>query len=229
MRKLLILACCIITLIDIFLIFIWVPTEINQGAVQRILYLHVPLAWVSMLSIIIIAITSVIYLITHKEIWDHISVTCAEVGIVSATGMLISGIVWAKPVWGVWWTGEAKLTTALILFFIYCAYLMFRNYFPAGPLRERSAAVIAIIGAIDTPFIYYAAQIWEQNHPRIVIGPLATQESNLGGNLGLTLLFSMFTLMFIFFTIAFLQIRYKLLESKFHTLQKHLTGIRNGN
>ena len=219
MRKLLILTSALLTFINIYLIFQWVPTEINQGAIQRILYLHVPLAWVSMLAIIIIAITSIIYLITKNIIWDHISVSLAEVGIVSAIGMLLSGIIWAKPVWGVWWTGEAKLTTALILFFIYCAYLMFRNYFPPGPLRERSAAVIAIIGAIDTPFIYYAAQIWEQNHPTIVIGPLATQESNLGGDLALTLLFSVLTITLIFFLVVFQQTRFKILEFKFNQIK----------
>jgi heme exporter protein C len=219
MRKFLILISALLTFINIYLIFQWVPTEINQGAVQRILYLHVPLAWVSMLAIIIIAITSIIYLITKNIIWDHISVSLAEVGIVSAIGMLLSGIIWAKPVWGVWWTGEAKLTTALILFFIYCAYLMFRNYFPSGPLRERSAAVIAIIGAIDTPFIYYAAQIWEQNHPTIVIGPLATQESNLGGDLAITLFFSVLTTTLIFFIVVFQQIQYKILEFKFNQIK----------
>lgn len=219
MRKLLILISALLTFINIYLIFQWVPTEINQGAIQRILYLHVPLAWVSMLAIIIIAITSIIYLITKNIIWDHISVSLAEVGIVSAIGMLLSGIIWAKPVWGVWWTGEAKLTTALILFFIYCAYLMFRNYFPPGPLRERSAAVIAIIGAIDTPFIYYAAQIWEQNHPTIVIGPLATQESNLGGDLALTLLFSVLTISLVFFLVVFQQTRFKILEFKFNQIK----------
>jgi heme exporter protein C len=219
MRKFLILISALLTFINIYLIFQWVPTEINQGAIQRILYLHVPLAWVSMLAIIIIAITSIIYLITKNIIWDHISVSLAEVGIVSAIGMLLSGIIWAKPVWGVWWTGEAKLTTALILFFIYCAYLMFRNYFPPGPLRERSAAVIAIIGAIDTPFIYYAAQIWEQNHPTIVIGPLATQESNLGGDLALTLLFSVLTITLIFFLVVFQQTRFKILEFKFNQIK----------
>ena len=220
MRKILVLLCAIFSIINVYLIFQWVPTEINKGAVQRILYIHVPLAWISMLAIIVLAITSIIYLVTKKPIWDHISVSCAEVGIVAAIGMLISGIVWAKPVWGVWWTGEAKLTTALILFFIYCAYLMFRSYFPAGPLREKSAAVIAIIGAIDTPFIYFAAQIWEQNHPTIVIGPLATQESNLGGDLALTLLFSALTFSLIFFTIVYLQTRYKILEFKLEQFQK---------
>ncbi|HJN59240.1 MAG TPA: hypothetical protein QF601_03840, partial [Dehalococcoidia bacterium] len=78
---------------------------------------------------------------------------------------------------------------------------------------------IAIIGAIDTPFIYYAAQIWEQNHPTIVIGPLATQESNLGGDLALTLLFSILTITLIFFLVVFQQTRFKILEFKFNQIK----------
>ena len=104
---------------SLWMIFLWAPTEINQGQVQRILYLHVPFAWASMVAIIAIAVTSLLFLITKNDKWDNLSQSLAEVGLVSAVVMLFSGIVWAKPVWGVWWTGEAKLTTALVLFFIY--------------------------------------------------------------------------------------------------------------
>ena len=169
-----------------WMIFLWAPTEINQGQVQRILYLHVPFAWASMVAIVAIAITSILFLITKNDKWDNLSQSLAEVGLVSAVVMLFSGIVWAKPVWGVWWTGEAKLTTALVLFFIYCAYLLFRNYFPPGNARNRIAAIIALIGAIDSPIIYYAAQIWEQNHPKAVVGPLATEESSLNGEMAVS-------------------------------------------
>ena len=129
--------------------------------------------------------------------------------------MLFSGIVWAKPVWGVWWTGEAKLTTALVLFFIYCAYLLFRNYFPPGNARNRIAAIIALIGAIDSPIIYYAAQIWEQNHPKAVVGPLASEESSLNGEMVITLLFCVLTVTLLFAGLVWTQYQTnKLLRSK---------------
>ena len=186
-------------ILSIWMIFMWVPTEINQGLVQRILYVHVPFAWASMVAIIAVAFASLMFLITKKTYWDNLAQSLAEVGVVCAVVMLFSGIVWAKPVWGIWWTGEAKLTTALILFLIYCAYLVFRNYFPPGDARNRIAAIIALIGAIDSPIIYYAAQIWQENHPQAVVGPLAPQESSLSSEMVITLLTSVLavTLMFI--------------------------------
>ena len=147
----------------LWMMFAWVPTDINQGVIQRILYLHVPSAWASMVAIVGVAVASVVYLMSKDERWDRLAVSMAEVGVMFGAVMLISGMIWAKPVWGVWWTGEAKLTTALILFFIYVAYLMFRAYFPAGDQRMRLSAIIAIIGAIDAPIIYYASVLWQES------------------------------------------------------------------
>ena len=192
-------------LLSMWMIFLWVPTEINQGLVQRILYVHVPFAWASMVAIIAVAFASLMFLITKKTYWDNLAQSLAEVGVVCAVVMLFSGIVWAKPVWGIWWTGEAKLTTALILFLIYCAYLVFRNYFPPGDARNRIAAIIALIGAIDSPIIYYAAQIWQENHPQAVVGPLATQESSLSSEMVITLLTSVLAVTLMFIGIVWVQ------------------------
>ena len=181
-RQIYLIATGIVFTISIWMIFLWAPTEINQGQVQRILYLHVPFAWASMVAIIAIAFTSFLFLYTKNDRWDNLSQSLAEVGLVSAVVMLFSGIVWAKPVWGVWWTGEAKLTTALVLFFIYCAYLLFRNYFPPGNARNRIAAIIALIGAIDSPIIYYAAKYGNKITLKQLLAP-ASEESSLNGEM----------------------------------------------
>ncbi len=194
--------------VALWLIFIWVPTEINQGAVQRILYFHVPVAWGSMLGIFVVSGSSIMYLWKKKEMWDRLAVASAEVGVVFGGLMLLSGMIWARPVWSVWWTGEAKLTTALILFFIYVAYLMFRAYFPPGTQRQRLSAVIGLIGAVNTPIIYFAANLWSQAHPPIITGPVADPDSALGSDLGTVLMVS--TLAFTFLFIYLVQIRYKI-------------------
>ena len=198
--------------VALWLIFIWVPTEINQGAVQRILYFHVPIPWGSMLGIFVVSGSSIMYLWNKNEKWDRLAVASAEVGVVFGGLMLLSGMIWARPVWSVWWTGEAKLTTALILFFIYVAYLMFRAYFPPGAQRQRLAAVIGLIGAVNTPIIYFAANLWAQAHPPIVTGPAADAESSLGSDLGTVLLVS--TLAFTFLFIYLLQIRLKVRKAE---------------
>ena len=183
----------------LWMVFMWVPTEVNQGPVQRLLYFHVPVAWASMVAIVGVAVASILYLRTRNEKWDRLALSTAEVGVVFGGLMLITGMIWARPVWGVWWTGEAKLTTALILFFIYVAYLMFRAYFPAGDQRMRLSAIIAIIGAIDTPIIYYGSILWQEAHPPAVVGPLADEESAVAAQIGLTLLVSTvaFTMLFV--------------------------------
>jgi len=194
--------------LTLWLIFLWVPTETNQGAVQRILYFHVPVAWGSMMAIFVVAGASFAYLWKKNEKWDRLAVLAAEVGVVYGALMLLSGMIWARPVWAVWWTGEAKLTTALILFFIYVAYLMFRAYFPPGTQRQRLSAIIGLIGAIDTPIIYFAANLWSQAHPPLVTGPAADEASALGSELGTVLLVS--TLAFTFLFIFIVQHRYKI-------------------
>jgi heme exporter protein C len=198
--------------LTLYLVFEWVPTELNQGAVQRILYFHVPVAWGSMLGIFVVSGSSLMYLLKKNEKWDRLAVASAEVGVVFGGLMLLTGMIWARPVWAVWWTGEAKLTTALILFFIYVAYLMFRAYFPPGAQRQRLAAIIGVIGAIDTPIIYFAANLWSQAHPPIVTGPAADAESSLGSDLGMVLLAS--TMAFTFLFIYLVQTRYKIRKSE---------------
>ncbi len=186
--------------IMLWMVFFWVPTEANQGNVQRILYIHVPVAWGAMLAIIFVAGASFAYLRTKNEVWDRIAVATAETGVVFGALMLITGMFWARPVWGVWWTGEAKLTTALILFFVYVAYLMFRAYFPPGAQRQRLAAIIGLIGAIDSPIIYYAAQLWSQAHPPAVVGP--DSDGDFSGEFGLTLFVATMAFTFLFIYIA---------------------------
>ena len=196
----------------LYLIFIWVPTETNQGAVQRILYFHVPVAWGSMLGIFVVSASSILYLWKKDQKWDRLAVSSAEVGLTFGAMMLLSGMIWARPVWAVWWTGEAKLTTALILFFIYVAYLMFRAYFPPGAQRQRIAAVIGVIGALDAPIIYFAANLWSQAHPPLITGPAADADSTLGSELGIVLLIATFafTLLFVYMV----QTRYKIRRSE---------------
>ena len=188
--------------LTLWMVFIWVPTEANQGNVQRILYIHVPVAWGAMLAIIVVSGASLAYLRTKNEMWDRIALATAETGVVFGGLMLITGIIWARPVWGVWWTGEAKLTTALILFFTYVAYLMFRAYFPPGTQRQRLAAIIALIGAIDSPIVYFAANLWSQAHPPTVISPGSDVESAFSGEFGLTLFVAMMAFTFLFTYIA---------------------------
>ena len=163
--------------VTLYLVFFWVPTEANLGVSQRIFYFHVPLGIIGLISIVIVAIASGMYLLRQDKRWDDLAHATAELGMIFATLILVTGAIWAKPVWGVWWTWDPKLTTTLILWFIYASYLMLRAYGPKGIQQARYAAVIALVGAIDAPIIYYVTEIWRNAHPDLVIGPLAESDA----------------------------------------------------
>ena len=159
------------------LIFLWVPTDIVLGISQRIFYFHVPIALVAFLAFAVVAFGSIGYLWKKSERMDALAYAAAEIGVLFTTLMLITGMLWAKPVWGVWWTWSPQLTTSLILWFIYTAYLMLRSYSPEGEQGARYGAVMGIIGFVDVPIVYMAAKWWRDVHPEAVVGPLADEGS----------------------------------------------------
>lgn len=157
----------------LYLVFLWVPTDANLGVSQRIFYFHVPVAILSLISILVIAGASITHLITKGKRSDAAAYATAEIGFVFCSLGIVTGAIWAKPVWGVWWTWDPKLTLTLALWFIYASYLMLRAYGPKGSQGARYGAVLAVIGAVDAPIIYYAAELWRSAHPSLVLGPAA--------------------------------------------------------
>ena len=183
-------------LVVLYLIFIWVPTERNLGVSQRIFYFHVPIAWVAFLAFFVVLVGSVGYLWKRTSKWDQLAYSAAEIGVLFTTLMLITGILWAKPVWGVWWTWDPRLTTSLILWLIYVAYLMLRAYSPRGDQGARYAAVLGIAGFIDVPIVYFSIVWWRTVHPQALVGPAATGELDSSMRLLLMISTVMFTLLF---------------------------------
>ena len=158
--------------ITLYLVFFYAPTDAYLGVSQRILYYHVPVAILGLFSIVVVAVASAAHLITRREEWDSLAYSAAEVGVLLTSLGIVTGAMWAKPTWGIWWTWDPKLTLTLVLWFIYVGYLMLRAYGPKGSQGARYGAVVAIIGAIDAPIVYYAANLWRTNHPTLVIGPV---------------------------------------------------------
>ena len=184
---------------SLYMSLIWAPTEITLGDSQRIFYLHIPLAWLGMLSIIILAIFSITYLVTRNIKWDNLAYSTAELGFILITLVLVTGMIWSKAEWTVWWTWDPKLTTTVILWFIYLAYIMLRKYGPSDLRGASYGAVLGIIGAIDVPMIYMAANWWSSAHPELNIGPLSDQSSSVNSEMMMTLLVSLiaYTMLYI--------------------------------
>ena len=176
-RDALLVAGAILMAATLYLTFLYVPTDANLGVSQRIFYFHVPVAILSLLSVVVVAVASAVHLFGKGARSDAVAYASAEVGFVFCTIAIVTGAIWAKPVWGVWWTWDPKLTLTLVLWFIYAAYLMLRAFGPKGSQGARYGAVLALIGAIDAPIIYYAAELWRSTHPNLVLGPAAESDA----------------------------------------------------
>ncbi|MFC1926392.1 cytochrome c biogenesis protein [Chloroflexota bacterium] len=153
----------------LYLVFIYVPTEKNMGNVQRIFYFHVPLAWVSFCAFFVVFVSGILYLWKRSMKWDTIACASAEVGVVFTTLVLITGSIWAKEIWGAWWTWDARLTATLVLWLIYVAYFLVRNYATSQTQTARFAAVIGIIGFLNVPIVFLTVHLWRTHHPTTLV------------------------------------------------------------
>jgi len=187
----------VMMLIDIWLIFMVAPTDSVLGHVQRVFYFHVPIAIMSFLAFFVVFVASLGYLIKRTPKWDAIAEASAEVGVVFVTLALLTGIIWARPIWNTWWTWEPRLTTTMILWLIYVAYLMVRSYAPSQSKGAIYGAVVGILGFIDVPIVYYSVVWWRSIHPSPVVGPFA-QADALDSTMAWILLYSFITFVFFF-------------------------------
>ncbi len=169
--KILFIASAVLMIAALYMVFIYVPTDKEMGIVQRIFYFHVPLAWVAFFAFFLVFLGGILYLRNRDRKWDLFASASAEIGIVFTTLVLITGSIWAKPIWGVWWTWDARLTTALVLWLIYVAYFIVRSYITEEERRARFAAIVGIVGFIDVPIVALAITLSRTQHP----GPLIFQ------------------------------------------------------
>jgi heme exporter protein C len=156
------------------------PTERTMGDVQRIFYYHVPSAWTAFLLFLINFVASITYLIRRSTRADILAVVSAEVGVVFCTVVLVTGPIWARPVWGIWWAaGDIRLTTTLVLWVIYVSYLVLRRLSTSGQ-TPKIAAVLAIFGALDVPLVYFSIWFFRTQHPSPVIGAGGSLDPRMG-------------------------------------------------
>src|SRR6516164_658421 len=145
------------------------PTEQTMGEVQRIFYYHVPSAWVAGVCFFVNFVASIAYILKRSSDADALAAASAEVGVVFCTIVLITGPIWARPVWGIWWTWDIRLTTTLVLWLIYVSYLVLRRFSDTAQTPVL-AAVLAVFGALDVPLVYFSIWFFRTQHPQPVMG-----------------------------------------------------------
>ena len=141
-----------------------VPPDAAQGDVQRLMYVHVPAAWLAFTSFTVVFAASLAYLRTGRIRWDRVAVASAEIGVLFCVLTLLLGSLWGRPVWGTWWTWDPRLTTTAVLLLIYVAYLAIRRTTDNPSRRARWAAVIGIVGFIDVPIVHLSVVWWRSLH-----------------------------------------------------------------
>ncbi len=180
----------------------YTPIEARQGLAQKIFYLHVPAAWSALLAFSLVGITSALYLWLADPRLDRFAAASAEVGVAFSAVMLTTGPIWAKPIWGTWWTWDARLTLTLFLFFLFVGYLALRASVHDPAERARFSAVVGILGLLLVPFIHLSVYLFRTLHPQpIVLKPSAP---SLPPDMLRTLLisFAVFTVMYVGFVMA---------------------------
>jgi heme exporter protein C len=162
-------ALCVAAVVDALVI---APPDARQGNVQRLLYVHVPAAWLAYLSFAVVFVASIAYLWKRRTYWDRLALAAAEVGVLFTALTIVLGSLWGKPVWGVWWTWDPRLTTTAIMLLIYVGYLAVRRL-PDDPARRaRWAAVVGIVGFADIPVVHMSVTWWRSLHqPPSVLRP----------------------------------------------------------
>ena len=183
--------------VALFLAFLVAPTEAVMGDVQRIFYFHVAAAWTGYLALIVAFVASILYLLRRERRWDRLALSSVECGLIFVTGGIVTGSVWAKATWGVWWTWEPRLTTSAVLWLICASYLTLRQSIEEETQRSRLAAVYNIVGFVAVPINFMAIRWWRTVHPLVFEGS--------GGNLApvmlVTLIFCVATFTLLFFTL----------------------------
>ncbi|MYA33345.1 MAG: cytochrome C assembly protein [Gemmatimonadales bacterium] len=193
------------------------PADALQGEVQRLLYVHVPVAWVMMLAFFVVFLMSILYLVQRRLKWDLLAVSAAELGVVAAVLTLILGTLWGRPTWGIWWAWDPRITTTALLVPIYTGYLVVRSMAEDPDRRARWAAVIGLIAFVQVPIVYLSVFWWRSLHQ-----PPSSPQS-MWSAYGLVMLLG-----FVAYTLAFAYLwlrRYRLAATE---LELELSGPEEG-
>jgi len=184
--------------IAMWMALLWAPTDAVQGDVYRILYVHVPAAWLAYLAFVVVFLASVGWLWTRRPWFDALAVASAEVGVLFTGAFIVAGSIWAKPTWGVWWTWDPRLVTTTVMFGMYVGYLLLRGLSTDFQRRATRAAVLGIVAVVDIPIVHLSV-LWMNSLHQLPTVLRAGGSPSLDAQMGMTLGVSViaFTLVYV--------------------------------
>ena len=205
---------------SLYATLIYVPTDRLQGDVQRLFYLHVPAALTMYLAILLVFIASLRYLQSRDARWDEVATAGGEMGVLFGTIVMITGPLWAKPIWGAWWTWDARLTSTLLLWLIYLSYMLLRGFLEEPARRATLAAVFGIFGFATVPFVFMTIRLWRTQHPQPVL--MGGEGSGLDPVMFQALMVSWAAFLILFVFLATLRVRLEKDRDQVRQLRREL-------
>jgi heme exporter protein C len=207
--------------IALYFAFLYAPTEQVMGEVQRIFYFHVASAWIALLSFFFVFLGGVLYLWKKELKYDRFAYAAVEIGVLFCTIVLVTGPIWAKPVWNVWWTWDPRLTSTFILWFIFVAYLLFRASLRQHPSVRTYAAVYGIIGFVDVPIVWMSIRWWRTIHPRV----FSVEKIDIHPKMWTSVWVSFLALLLLYTVLMIYRMRLERLQENVETLQERVLEI----
>jgi heme exporter protein C len=216
----------VLFVIALYLVWFYAPREAVMGEVQRVFYFHVAAGWVGALAFIVAVVAGIAYLTRGNHRWDRVGLASVEIGIVFTLINIISGSIWARPVWNTWWTWDPRLVTATVMELVYIAYVMLRQGIEDPERRARYGAIYAIVGFISVPLTFLSIRIFRTIHP-VVIGsgdPTAQGAFDMTPKMLTAFMFSLLTFTFVYATLLWHRLRLEALNERVERRKIELTA-----
>ncbi|MDZ7264453.1 MAG: cytochrome c biogenesis protein [candidate division KSB1 bacterium] len=210
----------VLIFLSILAIFYYAPVEQTMGIVQKIFYFHVASAWTGFLAFGVVFVCSILFLARKKENIDVYAAGAAEIGVLFTSLVLVTGPLWAKPIWNTYWTWDPRLTTTMVLWLIYIGYLLLRKMIASPEKAARIAAVYGIIGFVDVPIVYFSIRLWRTLHPGHVM-LMGGQNSGLDPRMFQVLMLSLMAFTGLFVTLLLLRVDIEKAAKTIEQLKHH--------
>ena len=206
---------------DLYSIFMVLPDEASQGMIYRIIFFHVPAAITAMLCASFTFVTSALYLVTKNPKFDGISVAVTEVGLAFLAANLVTGSIWGRIIWGIWWTWDARLTSALVCWLLYAGYLMLRRAIEEPTARARISAVFNIFAFADVPIVIFSIKWWRTQHPQ----PVFWGGGSIDPAMYLTAVLNLVALILLAVVLSLIRLRQEEMQREIDSLRRYAHAV----
>ncbi len=210
----------IILLLNLYNIFFQLPDEANQGAIYRIIFFHVPAAITAFVFFFVALVASIAFLIWKDFRSDSIAVACTEVGVVFALVNLVTGSIWGRNIWGIWWTWDYRITSMFVCVLLYIGYLVMRPAIPDATQRGVMAAILSIFAFADVPIVWFSIRWWRTQHP----GPVL-ETGGLPHDMGMALMYNMLAILLIGTALVLLRLRSEQVQREIESLRRYAHAV----